>query len=430
MDRSQVNAHLADLADGRLDQPIDAILRWPGRGNSRYASTSISQDLAPFVDADGDGLYDPSRGDYPAFAADQALWWVFNSQTVPRASGASPPSNVEVQVLAQAYEGLADVELARSLRYTYTVINRGAVSLDSVTVSMWQDFELGCPDSTKIGSIPALRTTYVYNSGNRDEPNRETCFEPEWRRRRLPILATRILNASVNGLQEEFDYSAAYYMRSTSTNPIPPDQQDPTRGRPAEFRALAQGGWRLGTPQTAAGRGYLTDGPQTSWYFDGTPGADGPWTSCNQALSDPRTLLSATTTSRLEPGEELSVDFGVTVIEGLDLACPSPDSIGMVVERVSKQLLTSTSAVREVAPIVGQLQISPNPSGGAGFRVGVTSGETITELRVFDVTGRVVRAMETAGESSLEIAGLHPGVYVLVGHAPSGGRWIGRALVQ
>ena len=64
--RAQIDAHLLDLADGSLDDLIDAILAWPGRGNPHGAVGGFyATDLAPFVDVDGDGLYDATAGDYP-----------------------------------------------------------------------------------------------------------------------------------------------------------------------------------------------------------------------------------------------------------------------------------------------------------------------------------------------------------------------------
>ena len=60
-----------------------SILEWPANGNpyamggNGYALT-IDEDMAPYVDVDGDGKYNPLQGDYPNILGDQALWWVFS----------------------------------------------------------------------------------------------------------------------------------------------------------------------------------------------------------------------------------------------------------------------------------------------------------------------------------------------------------------
>ena len=38
----------------------------------------MNRNLAPFVDQKGDGIYDPTEGDYPDIEGDQAIWWVMN----------------------------------------------------------------------------------------------------------------------------------------------------------------------------------------------------------------------------------------------------------------------------------------------------------------------------------------------------------------
>lgn len=49
-----------------------SILEWPGRGNLNL-SFLPDQDLAPFMDTDCDGIYNPGNGDYPKIPGDQAL---------------------------------------------------------------------------------------------------------------------------------------------------------------------------------------------------------------------------------------------------------------------------------------------------------------------------------------------------------------------
>ncbi|MFI5134291.1 MAG: hypothetical protein ACHQD9_00430, partial [Chitinophagales bacterium] len=61
------------------------ILNWPGYGNP-YNPIVGNRDLAPFDDADNNGIYDPTGGDYPVIDesctkktyADQMVWWVYN----------------------------------------------------------------------------------------------------------------------------------------------------------------------------------------------------------------------------------------------------------------------------------------------------------------------------------------------------------------
>jgi hypothetical protein len=57
---------------GNITLPLagisDSVKYWPGKGNPYLAAQGydVSGVLAPFYDADGDGVYDPAHGDYPS----------------------------------------------------------------------------------------------------------------------------------------------------------------------------------------------------------------------------------------------------------------------------------------------------------------------------------------------------------------------------
>ena len=103
--RAQIDAHRADWADGRLDTPIPAVMNWPGTGNPGYGFRPGTGALAPFADVDGDGVYDPSAGDYPAVTGDRAAWWVMNDLDIHRRSGSTNPLGIEVQGLLEGFDG-------------------------------------------------------------------------------------------------------------------------------------------------------------------------------------------------------------------------------------------------------------------------------------------------------------------------------------
>jgi hypothetical protein len=56
------------------------ILEWPAKGNTYLQSIGIEivEPLAPFVDLNNNGIYEPEWGDYPLFKGHQAQFWVMN----------------------------------------------------------------------------------------------------------------------------------------------------------------------------------------------------------------------------------------------------------------------------------------------------------------------------------------------------------------
>src|SRR5215217_1842805 len=100
VNKSTVDSFVAGL----FSSPPASIAQWPGRGNSNL-SFSTNQNLAPFIDVDGDLTYNPANGDYPAIPGDQALWFVFNDIGNAHTETGGLPLGIEVQVLAYAYKG-------------------------------------------------------------------------------------------------------------------------------------------------------------------------------------------------------------------------------------------------------------------------------------------------------------------------------------
>ncbi|MCK6693729.1 MAG: hypothetical protein L6Q97_16735, partial [Thermoanaerobaculia bacterium] len=77
-------------------QQFPVIMGWPARGNPFFAQVQgydlpPDRPLAPFYDKDGDGTYNPLKGDYPAvqlsggspFVPAQFIWSVYNSFGAP-----------------------------------------------------------------------------------------------------------------------------------------------------------------------------------------------------------------------------------------------------------------------------------------------------------------------------------------------------------
>ena len=62
-------------------QVDSSILYWPGKGNPSVLSdyqVNITGNLAPFMDVNHNGIYEPLLGDYPSITGDQNIFFVFN----------------------------------------------------------------------------------------------------------------------------------------------------------------------------------------------------------------------------------------------------------------------------------------------------------------------------------------------------------------
>jgi len=152
---------------------FDVIRQWPARGNtnvldSKGAPLSLvtGRDYAPFVDVNNDGVYDPSKGDYPDINGDQFIWWVFNDVGNVKAQTQTASIGLEVQASAFAYS--TNDALNNATFYNYHIINRGSLTLDSTYISTWSDADLGWAFDDYIGCDTTRGLGILYNGTNFD----------------------------------------------------------------------------------------------------------------------------------------------------------------------------------------------------------------------------------------------------------------------
>ncbi|MCB0790983.1 MAG: T9SS C-terminal target domain-containing protein [Flavobacteriales bacterium] len=156
---------------------------WPAHGD-----INLDQDyyLAPYVDFDGSGDYDPDQGDYPGFDldgvvdcknrfredpvplfGDQNIWWVFNDKGNAHTESGGLPIGMEVR--AQAFAFSTNDEVNNMTFYNYVLINQGTQTLQNTYFGQWVDCDLGCADDDYVGCDVQRGLGYAYNGDNNDE---------------------------------------------------------------------------------------------------------------------------------------------------------------------------------------------------------------------------------------------------------------------
>ena len=157
------------------------ILDYPAKGRA-FPPYNEADDLAPFVDRNGDGDYDPTQGDYPAYDlnnssdckerivnlfGDQNLWWVFNDKgNVHTETGAA---SIGMEIRAQAFAFATNDEINDMTFYNYELVNRSTFTLTDTYFGQWVDADLGCSDDDLVGCDVQRGLGYCYNGDNSDE---------------------------------------------------------------------------------------------------------------------------------------------------------------------------------------------------------------------------------------------------------------------
>jgi hypothetical protein len=167
--RQQVDDHIALAAAGvpvSLANIPDPILEWPARNNpyargKNDAVLTINRNLAPFIDADGNGEYDPTQGDYPDIDGDQAIFWVYNDKGNIHTETGGDAIGVEIQ--AQAFGFQTSDEINDMTFYRYQILNFSPTNLDSTFFAVWVDADLGWYLNDFVGCDTALDLGMCYN---------------------------------------------------------------------------------------------------------------------------------------------------------------------------------------------------------------------------------------------------------------------------
>ena len=170
--RSDVVAHLAyhqALLDGTVEQAFPEgyaapayFYSWPAHGD-----VALGQDqyLAPFIDFDGDGAYNPDSGDAPGYnvngscdpgeagsllSGDANWFWIFND--AGRVHNESNGASIGMEIRAQSWafnDGGPDFDNATF--YTYELLNQGPFTLNSFQTGVWVDADVGTAVDDYVG---------------------------------------------------------------------------------------------------------------------------------------------------------------------------------------------------------------------------------------------------------------------------------------
>jgi hypothetical protein len=410
LNQSDIDAFITNYANGNVQNgsytPVADLLSWPGSGN-----LSQNQDplLAPFVDVNANGLYDPLGGDYPLIKGDQAIFTVFNDNYLPHGSGGAP-IGVEVRLLAYAYGTGTIVANNPYLNYTtfynYTIINRSVTTLNNVYTGLFNDSDIGSYADDYVGCNATKAYGYTYNNpaANTNDPAIGVV------QTRGPINTTNGIDDDNDGTTDELweEMSMTNFMYFNNSLPgIPVQMTDPANA--AEYYQYMTNYWKDGTHMTCGGNGYGGSVPSNFAYpansFTTGPCGAAPWSE-GDAGSDKKFVMSSGPFT-LAPGAVHRVEYAF--IASFDSI--NHDPLGNLDNAVNAlRLGNTTTGIAQNKPD-RDFNVFPNP---AHNQLNIeTSQATDMKLEVMDVFGKVVLSENHKGSNkvSVNVADLSIGIY-------------------
>jgi hypothetical protein len=422
------------------------MLTWPAHGTGNN-----SKNLAPFIDHNGDGMYNPNDGDYPKIKGDQTLYFIYNDMLGTRTNSFTP-MGIEVQGMAYAY-GCPGVvnghnELTYTTFYDYKIINRSPINYHDVYVGMWSDVDLGYYGDDYIGSNVADNYGYAYNADATDESVAGNNGYGTY----IPAQGFNIVKGPLANLNDGMDNNnngvidepaedckmnkLDYFINSFAGNPW--QIVDPQNGQ--EYYNYMTGFWKDGTPFTCGGNGFgtFTGGTvTTNWVYPGDPNGTvstdpantcGSWTevSAGNTPGDRRLILSSGPFN-LNAGQMQEVEYAfVTSFDSssttnsnlLSIAKLKTDiqKVNAFYNQVNKPNCLQAIDVG-ITEVVKQndFALFPNPAKSFITVSSTINGIVKVNYEIVDVLGKIVMQNENTSSDkfSININDLNSGIYFL-----------------
>lgn len=400
--KTQIDDFISNQGQYGYEIPED-ILTWPAHGD---VSLGYAPNLAPFVDVNADGLYNPEDGDYPDIFGDQCLFFIFNdgltnSSNIHTETGGSR-LGLEVHAMVYAYDAPDDEYLNNTVFFHYDLINRSTCEYYGSYVGVWNDWDIGSGIDDYVGCNVPLGACYAYNANAEDEvygdnPPVQLCT----------ILAGPYMdpdgidNPGYSGDCEAFNN----YFNINFENGIVDDERlgmsrfmvqsngNSAMGDPMvaeEYYRTFRGYWKDGTRVMYGGDGYnLTVGPACDFMFPGdsdpcnygTNGVlpnsgynvDGKYWTEIEAGNPPldRRGLAVMGPFTYQPFQIHPLDFAITTVWKTDTQS-ALERIEEAVNAVRQKFEEEdwTDVAEQPKKMDGFLKVYPNPTNGAATVVG------------------------------------------------------------
>jgi hypothetical protein len=433
--------------------PVSAIINWPAQGTGNY-----SRKLAPYVDVNNNGIYDPIHdGDYPLIKGDQMIWSVYNDVAYGHSETGGPSLGIEVHTSAYAFTcpTIADSNavLNNTTFYNYQIFNRSNNRVDSTHISLWEDTDLGNYQDDYVGCDVMNDFGYTYNGDSYDEDVVLPGYHSN-----LPVFACNVLrgpladagdgidnnhNCQIDEAGERCMMNGFTYYNNTGS---------PLNGNPSGYNSyynLMNSHWQNGVPMTYGSQGLTAGGQACKYLYPGntdpygfglngncsspiTPtnsyGATG-WTE-KQAGNTPgdRRFMVNVGKFTMQPGGMYELDYALVFTQD-SVNCDTNstcliNSATKDNQRVKRWFNTNTypsclnlSTVGIKQNVMPQLNLSlyPNPANTNVYVEFVNAQKNVT-IEVFDMLGNLVQGLqynELGKYAIIPVSVLQSGVYLV-----------------
>lgn len=380
-------------------------------------SNSISYNIARwpslfanYYDANADGIYDPTNGDYPTYnntttIPSQMITWVFNDMGGPHTN--YPNSNrlgVEIHATAIAFASEKSDALNNSTIFSYKIINKSNNSYSTFRVGNFIDSDIGGPDDDYVGCDVNRKLFYTYNADNNDETSNGAMGYGQ----APPAFGILYLNPGVSGNNNPLTMESFLFETNQGVAGIPNVNvvghlENTLKGLWYDGAFLSYGtpSGRNGTiPAKFAFPGNTDPLGRPNWVETTTPSGD-------------RRMMPAISPRSLLPGEQMEIEFAfvwardtpgtnLTSVEKLRLTA---DTLQSAFQNNFTEFSTGVNSIAKK-----EIKIYPNPANNYLVVDGLTM---INKISIFNAQGKLIKVILKPTSTKINIEGLPQGTYYL-----------------
>lgn len=140
-----------------------SIANWPGNGD---LTLGVAENLAPFIDVDGDNIYNPTTGDHPDIRGDQATYIIMNDASAVHTETGGESMGIEVHLMVYQFASFDYLDSTTFINIR--VFNRGQFTYNNFKVGLYVDADLGNYTDDYFGSMSSKDLVFTYNADNFD----------------------------------------------------------------------------------------------------------------------------------------------------------------------------------------------------------------------------------------------------------------------
>lgn len=264
-----------------------SIANWPAHGDT---SLGVASNLAPFVDVNNDGVYNPDHGDYPCVKGDYTAYIINTDFKTTNMSFGNHDLGVEMHTMIYQFNANDFIDSTTFMQVR--LINRGAQNFPTFKFGLFSFLQSSNFYSDFAGTNPAENMVFTYNSNSSSGP----------------AVGLKILNSNIG--------VGGFIPHFQSATGLPMDTLIPLSA--SHFWNYLNARYRGGSPFVQGGNGFV-GGPgsvniPTNFLFDGDPNIPGSWTDVwPQGWPIEKRSLIGTESYSLQSGQEIIFDFALIV---------------------------------------------------------------------------------------------------------------------